>query len=214
MVPWRRAHMSNLVNAFDFQNPNFTIPTVPVAPAPHKNILGKYDGSTWCQFLHPITKPAVPYSSQIAPNAVSTMSENGFKKVRGALTEGRYLTFEANGVALANVLTGSVATTATTAAHDAFIQRWILHVIALGGNTFQIQSAADSRYIGVGATLGALAAADTFTITFQAGSGYALQGTAGNYLALNGAGAVVASQSIFYFSVFSVTYQNKTVVLP
>ncbi|KAJ3063632.1 hypothetical protein HDU98_000558 [Podochytrium sp. JEL0797] len=214
MVPWRRAHMSNLVNAFDFQNPDYTIPSVPVAPAPHKNVLGQYDGSSYCQSLHPTTKPAVPYANQISPNAVSTLSEDGFKSVRGSLTEGRYLTFEANGVALANVLTGSVATTGATAAHDSFIQRWILHAVVLGGNAFQIQSAADSRYIGVGATLGALASADTFTITFQASTGYALQGADGTYLALNGAGALVNQPVVFYFAVFSVTYQNTIVEIP
>jgi len=49
MVPWRRQHMSSLVNAFDFANPDFSLPSLPDAPAPHKNAAGDYDGATYCE---------------------------------------------------------------------------------------------------------------------------------------------------------------------
>jgi len=40
MVPWRRQNMSPLLNAFDFSNPDYSLPSLPDAPAPHTNAKG------------------------------------------------------------------------------------------------------------------------------------------------------------------------------
>ncbi|KAJ3092502.1 hypothetical protein HK100_006929, partial [Physocladia obscura] len=212
MVPWRRQHMSNLVNAFDFENPDHSVPELPDAPLPHTNSDGVYDGSSYCQSLYAVTRPDVPYGDQIAPSAVHTLSEQGFKNVRGDLTEGRYLTFESFGYALANA--GGVSTAPdfaaalANAAHDSVSQRWILYALSEGGNVFAIQSALDSRFFGGG----------NFTIVYGANNlGYSIQNTAdGNYVAINEVGAVVSLSEPTagaYFSVFSVTYDNNSTVV-
>ncbi|KAK8050405.1 extracellular phospholipase C [Apiospora phragmitis] len=36
MVPWRRAHMSDLVAAFDFTHPDYSVPVLPEVPEPHR----------------------------------------------------------------------------------------------------------------------------------------------------------------------------------
>ncbi|KAI8608694.1 phosphoesterase family-domain-containing protein [Chytriomyces sp. MP71] len=215
MVQWRRDHMSNLVSAFDFNNPDYSLPALPDAPAPHKDSNGQYDGSSFCAATYKTVQPTVPFDNQIDPSAMSTLSEDGFKAVRGSLTEGRYLTFEANGVALANILQGSVVLTASNAAHDAFIQRWIVHAVVLGGNSFTFQSAVDSRYIGVnGALVNSSASAATFTVTYKSGAGHAVQGVDGTFVAIDALGALTIQSVAYYFKVFSVTYKNTSIVIP
>lgn len=95
MVPWRREHMSNLVGAFDFGKPGYSLPNLPDAPAPHTNARGAYDGSSHCEALYPVQRPPLPYGAQ--STNVAAYSEAGFKSVRGAITEGRYLTFALGG---------------------------------------------------------------------------------------------------------------------
>ncbi|KAI8610353.1 putative non-hemolytic phospholipase C precursor [Chytriomyces sp. MP71] len=214
MVQWRRDHMSNLVNAFDFANPDYTLPNIPIAPAPHKNVLGQYDGSSYCSSTYKTVQPSVPNANQVSTNTVHTLSEDGFKGVRGHLTEGRYLTFEAAGVALANVGGGAVTTTSAVPKHDALGHRWILHVLALGGKQFQIQNALDSRYIGSGNVLAGMSGAATFTFSYLASKGHSIQAADGTYLAIDGTGSLFGQATPFYFNTFSVTYKNATTPSP
>ncbi|KAI5292508.1 hypothetical protein KEM55_007743, partial [Ascosphaera atra] len=89
---WRREHMSNLVNAFDFDNPNTSVPDMPKARVPHINQYGEYDGAPYCQSLYPTQRPPVPYGNQ--PEKIPDYTvEEGYKQVIGNLTEGRYLVF-------------------------------------------------------------------------------------------------------------------------
>ncbi|EAS35164.3 phospholipase C [Coccidioides immitis RS] len=92
VVPWRREHMSNLVNAFDFENPNLSLPNLPKAELPHRDESGNWDGSAYCESLYPETRPPVPYDSQ--PDRMPTdLVEEGYKECIGTLTEGRFLVF-------------------------------------------------------------------------------------------------------------------------
>ncbi|KAK2753875.1 hypothetical protein FQN55_000239 [Onygenales sp. PD_40] len=93
MVAWRREHMSNLVNALDFENPDMSIPTIPKSAIPHKNARGDYDGAAFCESQFPEPRPPVPYASQ--PDSLPDIVEEGYKICSGNLTEGRYLVFEA-----------------------------------------------------------------------------------------------------------------------
>lgn len=207
MNPWRRQHMSNLVNAFDFAKPDYSLPAIPDAPEPHKNSLGVYDGSAYCESLYPTTRPTVPYTSQTSN--VASLSEQGFKSMRGALTEGRYVVFEMSGYALTN--TGGNATdfsaSPATADHSSLSQRWIMHNTVDGGNTFTVASAVDGKYIS--SDIPRANESDglmVFTVTFQAGNGYSLQQENGTYVAIDECGKVQSVDKVSHFKAFSVTY--------
>ncbi|KAI8801781.1 phosphoesterase family-domain-containing protein [Cladochytrium replicatum] len=204
MVPWRREHMSPLVNAFDFEHPDYSLPDLPNAPEPHTDANGVYDGSSHCESLHPVTRPEVPYGKQIDPADMSTLSEDGFKPVRGYLTEGRYITFESNSFALTNTGGEAVSSSPATIKHELKNQRWIIHAIELGKNAFYIQSAVDKRFIGETGALGSAKA--PFTIAYDAKTGYTVKSSAAAYLSIGGDGSLKVSNVVGYFKVFSVTY--------
>jgi phospholipase C len=211
MAPWRRDHMSSLVNAFDFANPDYSLPSLPYAPPPHTDSSGNYDGSSYCESLYPVTRPTVPYSNQISPSNVSSLSEQGFKSMRGALTEGRYIVFELGGYALTNA--GKPATDFTaskaTSTHSSINQRWVVHSLVDGGTTFTINSAKDGRYIGSHTSLiDSLSGAETYTVSYAASKGYSLQKENGKYLTIDGHGQVQISSSATFFKAYSVTYSN------
>jgi phospholipase C len=211
MVPWRREHMSSLVNAFDFANPDYSLPNIPDAPAPHTTADGVYDGASYCASLYNITRPPVPYNSQVDPTKVNTLSEQGFKEVRGSLTEGRYLVFELGGYALTNGGTNSTDFSASkaTSKHENTSQRWVIHVLTAGGNAFNISSARDGRYIGSHTGLiNSSSGAETYTVSFAAGKGHALQKENGKYLTIDGNGAIQITDKAAYFKTYSVTYSS------
>ena len=98
---WRRKHMSNLVNAFDFNNEDTSTADVPNVRQPSKDLQGKYNGGDICQAKHlHLVQPHIPYGKQDQSNSMEV--QKGFKAVRGDLTEGRYLTFESRGHALSH----------------------------------------------------------------------------------------------------------------
>jgi len=121
--------MSNLLNAFDFDHPDYSLPTVASAPAPLSPagpqpidgligaLSGNYIGAATCEATYKDTQPPVPYGAANANQNMSLLTEEGFKQVRGDLTEGRYLTFEMNGFALANV-NNQLTFTKATAQHN------------------------------------------------------------------------------------------------
>jgi len=209
MVPWRREHMSSLINAFDFANPDFSLPSIPDAPAPHTDSSGKYDGASYCESQYKTTRPAVPYDSQIDAKNVSSLSEQGFKEMRGSLTEGRYIVLELGGYALTNPGTSDITATKATSKHDGIAQRWVVHSLTDGGNTFTISSAKDGRYIGSHTGLiDSSNGAQTYTVGFAAGKGYLLQKENGKYLTIDGNGAVQITSDFTYFKAYSVTYTS------
>jgi phospholipase C len=211
MVEWRREHMSNLVSAFDFENPDYSIPTLPYAPEPHTDDTGAYDGAAFCEATYPDQRPPVPYAgTEGATTDVSSLSESGFKAVRGYLTEGRYLTFEADGEALSNVGGCSrLGASAATSTHDDKSQRWVIHALEIGGSQFRISSALDGSWVTGSAGLSKLeSVAGVFNLGYVPSKGHTVQTANGTYLAFDGAGKVTAATEVQYWNVFSVTYNN------
>lgn len=211
MVSWRRQKMSNLLNAFDFQHPDYTLPLIPNAPAPLVDGQGLYyHGSADCIAKYADARPEIPFTHQISPDNVSSLSEQGFKAMRGAMTEGRYIVFERNGWALSNTGHASVEATRAGVKHNDVEQRWIVHGLAVGGHNFALKSAKDGRSLrgdNIGSFCGKDAStAGLYTITFKAGQGYSLRGTDGSYLDIDKNGVVVASTTPAFFLAFSVTY--------
>ena len=207
---WRRAHMSDLTKAFDFANPDYSLPTVPDISAPTMSG-SRYNGWSVCEQTYPQQRPDVPYGQQTPEN--SLVSEPGFKRVRGYLTEGRYLVFEMNGNALTNNGSSIGGSTATTQ-HDSKKHRWVVHQqgSAQQGSlsaSFQITSAEDASFVAADGTLvGDPSNAGVFTISdLGNGKGYVVQGPSG-YLIIASDGSVSWGSQPSGFSLFSVTYNN------
>ncbi|KAG2418380.1 hypothetical protein HFD88_001481 [Aspergillus terreus] len=197
MVPWRRAHMSDLVNALDLDHPDTSLPHVPDADEPDR--LGDlYTGTSNCEAAHPQQRPPVPYGQQNVTEAL--FFEQGFKEVVGYLTEGRYLVFEQGQTALTNAGSTDKLTSAPAAAdHSDKRQRWVIHY--RGGEEsqkFQVSSALDRKWIGPSGSLVASRsqAADIKASFLGNGQGYQLQYTDGS--------AVGSEQS---YKIWSVTYR-------
>ncbi|PKI82521.1 phospholipase C [Malassezia vespertilionis] len=102
MNPWRREHMSDLVKVFDFSSHDTsTLELESVPKASQDPITKQYNGASVCQarFLWDV-QPKVPYGEQDEHEALRV--EPGYKPTRGDLSEGRYLTMEADGFALSH----------------------------------------------------------------------------------------------------------------
>jgi phospholipase C len=149
----------------------------------------------------------IPYGNQTEEN--SLIYENGFKGVRGALNEGHYLVFEANGYALSNPSDGTkqFETTKATAAHDTKAQRWIIHGIAEEGTAFNITSAVDGTYISQHSSLSvSVTGAEAYDIIYVGASKYTLQKENGDYLNIAADGSLSFDETPFPYSIYSVTY--------
>ena len=150
------------------------------------DLSGNYIGAAMCEENYPSNQPPVPYGSENANADPSLLVEEGFKQVRGSLTEGRYLTFEMNGFALTAPMrsTSSTSITATKASakHDSKNQRWVLHQVdannfTKNSNEFMISAAVNGAYMSQSLKLGgdSTASAGTFKITdLGNGNGYAV----------------------------------------
>ncbi|KAN0098311.1 PLC-E protein [Hyaloscypha variabilis] len=217
---WRRAHMSNLVNAFDFDHPDYSIPSLALVPTPHQDANGNWDGASICEAEYGHFGPPIPYGPANEALDPSTLSEDGFKNVRGYLTEGRYLVFEMNGYALTNPSSTATDFTATpaTSTHLDKTQRWVLHAKGgtatdggVGAGTFMVTSALDGRYIKSHTSLGkGVSGAETYTIAdLGNGLGYNLVKENGKYLTINSDGVIdITGTTPVGFQVYSVTYQQ------
>ena len=95
MNTWRRKHMGDLINAFDFEHPDHSVPNLPHMKAAHREKNGEYSGAAYClsKFDNEVVPP-VPYKNQTDDYL---NIEKGHKRVRGNMSEGRYLVFRANG---------------------------------------------------------------------------------------------------------------------
>jgi phospholipase C len=134
------------------------------------------------------------------------VSEQGFKTVRGALTEGRYLVLEMNGYALAN--NGSaISATKATAKHDAKAQRWVAYQAAAGGKDFTFSSAVDGKFVGSqgGLVASSVQAATWTVVDLGNGKGYTINGTSG-YVTIGKEGGIALGKAVGGFGLFSVTY--------
>ena len=217
--------MSNLVNAFDFDHPDVSIPTIASVPTPLRkwsgpvttdgplgSLDGNYVGTSRCLDTYNVTQPPVPYGPDNENANMMLQTEEGFKQVRGDLTEGRFLVFESNGKALAAV-DNMLSATAVTATHNDIAQRWVLHVQGeADSNIFTISSAVDGRYIASDASLTSDASkAATITISdLGNGQGYYLAYETG-VLAMDSSGKMAtsaAADETTGFAVYSVTYHS------
>lgn len=182
MVLWRRNHMSNLVNALDFEHPDYSLPEIPDTGPVDTNEKGDYTGSSNCQARHKQTRPNVPYGKQNNATDINTLwFEEGYKEVIGYLTEGRYLVFEKNGAAVTNPGKGHrIASRRASPQHKDKSQRWVIHYTENEeSHVFTISSALDGRWVGPGGVLlpkGAKAGAAHVQIQYLgSGLGYTMK---------------------------------------
>lgn len=201
--------------------PDYSIPDLPASIVPSEDAEGKWDSADVCQGKYgtPPTHPATPYGPENSNSDPAALVEDGFKRVRGYLTEGRYLTFEMNGFALsiAAVHAGSIGASPATATHSDISQSWVVHATggtALegggGAGTFLIASAIDGRYISAQTSLTTSpAGAESYTIEdLTDGKGYSLKKQNGDFVIIGENGTLATSTKPKGFQVFSVTYKS------
>ena len=121
---WRRANMADLTKAFDFEHPDYSIPSMPNASYPSTDNKGTWNGYAVCESTYHVRRPPVPYGKQ--SEATSLFVEDGFKAVRGQLTEGRYLVFEMAGYALSSS-GGQLMASRATSKHNTKSQRFVIN---------------------------------------------------------------------------------------
>ncbi|ERT01358.1 hypothetical protein HMPREF1624_02603 [Sporothrix schenckii ATCC 58251] len=216
MSDWRREHESNLVNAFDFENPDFSIPDLPVPETPIQDseghLLGLYAG--YCSKVFGTSCSSseyyLPYPYGNQTEEESLYFEDGFKGVRGYLTEGRYLVFESNGYALTTDGNSKQFTAKkATAGHEKIQQRWVLHALEEEGTTFHIQSASNNYYISQHSSLSiSESGAEVYNITYMGNSQYKLQKENGAYLNIDSDGNLSFTSTPVGYNVYSVTYHS------
>ncbi|RFU81928.1 non-hemolytic phospholipase c precursor [Trichoderma arundinaceum] len=213
MVWWRRNHMSDLTDAFDFDNPDYSIPNLPRPQTPHRDSNGNYDGSSYCQSLYPETQPPVPYTGNGVIGNMASQVEKGFKPIRGMLTEGRHLVLESGGFALAQKTTSGndVVLGRATARHDSPSQRWIAHALAIGGDEFTLSDDNSRLYICQRETLCSNPNnAVIFTVSYTRGRGYTFKVKGSqNYLSIGGRGTssfASLTGGFGYWQIYSVNY--------
>ncbi|KAF8510409.1 extracellular phospholipase C [Hysterangium stoloniferum] len=138
---WRRENMADLTDLFDFAHPDLSIPSLPVPTPPMTDSKGQFIGTITCLTEFPNPQPMIPFGNQKLET--SLFIEDGFKPVRGALTEGRFLVFESNGFALEyNSQTKGLSVERAVPNHDTPTHRFILHATAPPpATTFQLQFA-------------------------------------------------------------------------
>lgn len=185
--------MADLTKAFDFVHPDYSIPSMPNASYPSTDKKGKWNGYAVCESTYAQTRPPVPYGKQ--SEATSLVTEDGFKAVRGQLTEGRYLVFEMNGYALASS-SGKLTASKATSSHKTKSQRF---VISGSAGSFMLKDA-NGRPVSSSAK---------YTITDMGdGKGYSIKNSDGQYLAISKQGKVTMGSSAKGFATFSVTYSD------
>jgi phospholipase C len=82
--------------------PDYSIPSLPEIPTPPTDANRNWDAASICVAEYGHFGPPIPYGPENEALDPSALSENGFKDVRGYLTEGRYLVIEMNSYALTN----------------------------------------------------------------------------------------------------------------
>lgn len=187
---------------------------------PSEDANGNWDAASICQgkYGEPPAKPPAPFGPENESSDPSKLSEEGFKQVRGYLTEGRYLVFEMNGYAL-TVRSNATDVTGTTATpdHRSKSQRWVVHATGgtatsggQGSGTFVLRSAADGSFLADHTSLSQkISGAETYTVTdMGSGKGYSLMKENGKYLSIGWNGTIDVAGKAGGFQVFSVTYQS------
>ena len=186
------------------------------------SLTGPYIGTAKCVSDHTTARPPVPYGADNINQNLTQLPEEGFKQVRGLLTEGRYLTFEMSGLALTNSDGDKVVATLATDAHENIRQRWIVHVQGVESEStlFTIQSAVDNKYLSstnLGTLTSDVSTAQTFTISYQAaGSSYSIAvGSRNAFVSLLPTGSKESAGGVKFggcakdrFKLYAVSYKN------
>ncbi|KAI5476592.1 phosphoesterase family-domain-containing protein [Pseudohyphozyma bogoriensis] len=206
---WRREHMSDLVDLFDFENPDYSPVDLVEIREPHSTD-GVFDGSTYCADIYPqdLIYPTVPYGIQDPEETLAV--ETGFKAVRGALTEGRYLIFEMHAYSLA-FINGELSAQLSAEHHNKFNARIVVEAtnpLIASEKTFRLRFSSitgDDQYLTSDLKLTTKTNAEIFTITNVDSTSYQVQPSNGKYLAIVD-GKVEFSDKPHGFSLFSVTW--------
>lgn len=214
--------------------PDYSLPDILQPPTPERKpdpgitpgLLGSFNGPwvgpSQCLAEFPDPRPPVPFGPDNVNQKLPSLVEEGFKNVRGKLTEGRYLTFEMFGLALTNLDGVSVGVDIASAAHDIKNQRWIVHETNDSGEEFYIQSDADKKYIAAYPVLGSLTddknQAQAFKFTYvAAGATYSISmsGDEPHFVTLKSAAGQSnpgvewsVSFGLSGFKIYSVHYNN------
>ena len=205
---WRRKHMSNLVKAFDFSSPNTDkVKLEEVDTASKDPITGQYNGAFVCQLrFRDKVQPTVPYGKQNEKEALRV--ESGYKPTRGDLSEGRYLSFEANGHALST--SGSkLGSSKAKKQHNGDDQLFVIHWQGKDprDNRFRISSSDKKRYITskLKFTSNANKAAE-FALSDQGnGKGYTITETKSNKMVSLSDDGSVSFGNNAHFTIYSIT---------
>ncbi|KAL4399478.1 ester hydrolase [Malassezia pachydermatis] len=204
---WRREHLSNLVNAFDFSSEDTSVAYVPRVRKPSQDLIShKYNGGLVCMAVHAgLVFPPVPYGHQDSDNSMQV--NKGYKRTRGDLTEGRYLTFESNGHALSHA-NAKLGTSDTRKQHDGHDQLFVIHWLGKepNDNRFHIESTSN-RYITKSLGLSkSKSDAATFSLKdLGNGAGYAIKELESNQNLKIGDDGSVSWDKSATVTVFSVT---------
>ena len=152
--------------------------------------------------------PPIPYGEQTEDDAL--FFEDGFKRVRGYLTEGHYLVIESNGHALTNEgVEKQFTATEASDRHDDIHQRWVLHALEEEGTTFHITSALDGKYISQHSSLSnSESGAQVYNITYAGEGEYHFQKENGKYLNIDEEGKLSFDHDPIGYKLFSVTYHE------
>lgn len=196
----------------DYSIPNLPTPNTPIANSAGE-LIGMYSGFCDIEWTGSCSGSeyvsGIPYGNQTEEEAL--YFEDGFKGIRGYMTEGHYLVFERKGYALTNDggKSNTLATSKATSTHNAKSQRWVLKALSAEGTTFNIYSAVDGRYLATGSTFTTNANnAEAYNITYLGSGEYAIQAANGVYLEIDSSGKLKYAKKPVGFSVFSVTYHD------
>ena len=205
---WRRGQMSNLVKAFDFSKPDYSTIDLEKMPTASKDpITGQYNGAFVCQLRwREKNMPKVPYGKQSESEALRV--ESGYKPTRGDLSEGRYLTFEANGFALSS--NGHrLSASKSSDEHNKDDQLFVIHWQGKDprDNRFRISTKDKSRYItsGLRFTTNSNKAAQFALVDQGNGKGYTITESRSNKQLSITKDGKVAHANEASFKIFSVT---------
>jgi phospholipase C len=183
------------------------------------SLTGPYAQPSKCLSDHSTVNPPIPYGPDNVNQNMSLLVEEGFKQVRGQLTEGRYLTFEELGFALSNDNGDSVGVTPASQKHEDIRQRWIIHAVPNASDTFYIQSALDGKYISglpIGSLTSSVNQAQSFTFQYSpSGATYSfkLSQESSGFVSVKSQSRISSSKSSLQwdgglgsFKIFSVSY--------
>ncbi|KAK9482755.1 phosphoesterase family-domain-containing protein [Lipomyces starkeyi] len=207
---WRREHMSNLLNMFDFEKPRYDVPNLANVSFPAWSD-GAYIATTVCQEENQgYIQPPIPYGNQTLEDVL--WAEEGYKYLRGALTEGRYLVFaqKSKGKTFAIGKYDGGAYLHTFTPSKDFSEKNYRFVVHQVGDAFSKEFYIESVYGGylthTGHFVSTTARADVFTIEYTASKGYTIQCLKnGEFLTPYD----VWSNKKTYYDIISVTYNDE-----